>query len=70
MPFHLFLIKKKCVCGKSTLNQRIDRLRGDVYNGVTGLYHELFSFMEDEGILDPYNEFDLAALHYVFFPLI
>ena len=26
--------------------------------------------MEDEEILDPYNEFDLAALHYVFFPLI
>ena len=26
--------------------------------------------MEDEEILDPFNEFDLAALHYMFLPLI
>ena len=26
--------------------------------------------MEDEEILDPFNEFNLAVLHYVFWPLI
>ena len=31
------------------------KLYRDVYNGVTGLYHELLSFMEDEEILDPFN---------------
>ena len=58
------------ICGKSTHNQLIERLWRDVYSGVTGLYHELFSFIEDEEILDPYNKFDLAALHYVFLLLI
>ena len=53
------------ICGKS-----IERLWGDVYNGVTGIYHELFSFMEDKENLDPFSEFDLAALHYVFLSLI
>ena len=41
-----------------------------MYNGVTGIYYELFNFMEDEEILDPFNEFNLAALHYMFFPVI
>ena len=40
-----------------------------MYNGVTGIYYELFNFMEDEEILDPFNEFNLVALHYMFFPV-
>ena len=52
--------------GKSTHNQRIERLWRDVYNGVLALFYELFYFMEDEGILDPLNEMHLAALHYVY----
>ena len=55
---------------KSTHNQRIERLWRDVYEGVLGLYYELFSFMEQELIMDPLNECDLAALHFVFIPLI
>ena len=58
------------ICGKSTHNQDIDRLWRDVYNDVTGLYHELFSFMKDEEILDLFNEINLAPLHCVFLPLI
>ena len=41
------------ICGKSTPKQRIERLWRDVYNGVTGLYHELFSFMEMKKFLTP-----------------
>ena len=54
------------ICGKSTHNQRIKRLWRDVYNGITGFYHELFSFMEYEQILNVFNEINLTALHYVF----
>ena len=31
-------------------------------NGITELYHELFSFMENEEILDPFNEIDFCLL--------
>ena len=58
------------ITGKSTHNQRIEQLWRDVYERVLGLYYELFSFMEQELILDPLNGCDLAALHFVFIPLI
>ena len=41
-----------------------------MFNGVIGFYYELFSFMEENGILDPFNEVDIAALHFTFIPLI
>ena len=54
----------------STHNQRIERLGRDVFDGVIGFYYELFSFMEENGILDPFNEVDIAALHFTFIPLV
>ena len=54
----------------STHNQRIECLGRDVFDGVIGFYYELFSFMEENGILDPFNEVDIAALHFTFIPLI
>ena len=58
------------ITGTSTHNQRIERLWRDVYTGVLSIFYELFYFMEDEGILDPLNQIDLAALHYVYLKLI
>ena len=58
------------VTGKSTHNQHIERLWRDVVEGVLPLYCEIFTFMEDDAILDPFNEIDLAALHYLYIPLI
>ena len=43
---------------------------GDAFDGVLALYYELFSFMEDNELLDPFNEIGIAALHYIFIPLL
>ena len=56
--------------GKSTHNQRIERLWRDVFDGVLCLYYNLFYFLEDQGLLDPLNEAHLAALHFVYLPII
>lgn len=58
------------IAGKSTHNQRIERFWRDVYEGVLSFFYQLFYFMEEEDILDPLNESHLAALNYVFLPLV
>ena len=58
------------IAGKSTHNQRIERLCRDVYEGCLSFFYQLFYFMEEEDILDPLNELHLASLHHVFAPLI
>ena len=54
------------ITGASTHNQRIERLWRDVYEGVLTYYYDLFYHMEDNGILDPFNEMNIFALHHVF----
>lgn len=43
------------ITGKSTHNQRMERLWRYVYEGVLGFYYDLFYFMEDNQILDPFK---------------
>ena len=56
--------------GQSVHNSRIGRLWRDVYRSVSSSYAALFYDLEHVGALDPTNEADLFALHYVFLPRI
>ncbi|KAL5505178.1 hypothetical protein EMCRGX_G006573 [Ephydatia muelleri] len=52
--------------GRSVHNQRIERLWRDLYVGVLDLYKQLFMYLESVHLLNPCNELDLFALHYVY----
>ena len=54
------------ITGRSTHNQRIERLWRDVFQGVLNYYYYLFYFLEDQNFLDPINDKHIAALHHVF----
>ena len=58
------------IVGKSTHNQRIERMWRDVYEGVLGFYHGLFNHLESVSMLDPNNDLYLFCLHMVYIPRI
>ena len=56
--------------GKSTHNQRIERLWRDLFSGCVKFFYYFFYWLEDAGILNPDDETDLYCLHFLFMPLI
>ena len=50
------------IAGSSVHNQRIERLRRDVYRCVCSTYHELFYAMEATDVLDPLDDIDIFVL--------
>ena len=61
---------RSCITGRSVHNQQIERCWRDLFMGCVSLFYALFCIMGDVGILDPANNTDLFALHYVFIPCI
>uniref|UniRef100_A0A8C1RZZ8 Integrase catalytic domain-containing protein n=1 Tax=Cyprinus carpio TaxID=7962 RepID=A0A8C1RZZ8_CYPCA len=49
--------------GRSTHNQRIERLWVDLWRGVSNVYYDLFHFLESEGIVDVDNEMHINFTH-------
>lgn len=56
--------------GKSTHNERIERMWRDVTRCVSCSFIDTFKALESENMLDPLNEVDIFCLHFVFLPLI
>ena len=56
------------ITGSSVHNQRIERFWRDLHRCVTQLYNRLFYYLEFENLLDPLDNVNLYALHFVYLP--
>ena len=54
------------ITGRSVHNQRIETLWRDVFSNCTILFYNLFTFMEQNNILNLDNEVHMFCLQYVF----
>ncbi len=62
--------RRSHIAGSSVHNQRIEGLWRDVYRCVCCSLHEVFYYLEAQGVLDPTNDSDLFVLRCVFVPVL
>ena len=58
------------ITGRSTHNQRIERLWRDLYSGCVSYFYHFFYLLEECGLLNVSSDIDMSALHYIFTPII
>ena len=58
------------ITGRSTHNQRIERLWRDLFTGCVSYFYYLFYSLEDLQLLNPDSPYDVYALHIAFIPII
>ena len=68
MIMHRGVGRRSVLVGSSVHNQRIERLWRDSHRCATCFYYRLFYFLEENDLLNPLDEEDLFALHYVYLP--
>ena len=56
------------IAGRSTHNQRIERIWRDVYQQVVAEFSRVLPALEVDGRLDPINDLDIFCPHLVFLP--